>query len=162
MLKRIIDKEKIIVEERLIDLIASNCEKSFRDAAKLLEELVIQNKLKFEDAQAYLGIRSKESLLEILASRDLREALVWIKEFGELGGSVKSEIEQLLEELHALLLKKNGILGDDVPAVNLSLGEITFLIKSFNQAYSLLKNSPIELLPLEIAVVEFYNNKNSK
>ncbi len=159
MLKRIITHEKLVIEDKLIDLITSHSEKSFRDAAKLLEELVIQNKLNIDDAKNYLGIRSKESLLEVIASKNIKDSLVWIGEFSQIGGNIKILIEELLEELRMLLLKKSGLKIDDALDVNFTLSEITFLMKSFNEAYSLLKNTPIDTLPLEIAVVEFYNNK---
>lgn len=160
MLKRIIANERLVVNEKVIDIIASHSERSFRDAAKLLEELVIQNKLNYEQAKEYLGIRSKESLLQILSEKDIKEAIVWVEEFSQIGGSIKNLIEELLEELRLLLLKKNGLVIDDALPINFSLSQITFLMKSFNEAYYLLRSSPIESLPLEIAVVEFYNNKN--
>jgi DNA polymerase-3 subunit gamma/tau len=121
---------------------------------------VIQNKLNYEQAKEYLGIRSKESLLQILSEKDIKEAIVWVEEFSQIGGSIKNLIEELLEELRLLLLKKNGLVIDDALPINFSLSQITFLMKSFNEAYYLLRSSPIESLPLEIAVVEFYNNKN--
>ena len=110
MLKRITLHEKLSINEDLLELISAHCEKSFRDAAKLLEELVIQNKLNKEDAQKYLGIRSKENLLEIIASKSQKESLTWIEEFSKAGGNFKNLIEELLEELHLLLLKKNGLI----------------------------------------------------
>lgn len=161
MIRRIIKNEKLSVDEKLIDLIANHSEKSFRDAAKLLEELVIQNKLNTEEAKNYLGIRSKENLLETVATGNIKEAIIWIEEFSELGGNVKNLIEELLEELRLLLLKRSGVPTDEVIPVDLSLKQIIFLMKSLNDAYNLLKNSPIETLPLEIAIVEFYNLNNS-
>jgi len=159
MIKRIIKKEKLAVDEKLIDLIALHSEKSFRDAAKLLEELVIQNKLNTEEAKNYLGIRSKENLLEIVAKKNIKDALSWIEEFSTVGGNMKNLIEELLEELRFLLLKKSGITVEETLPVDLSLAQVTFLMKSLNEAYNLLKTTPIDTLPLEIAVVEFYNNK---
>jgi len=159
MLKRIAEGEKIILDERLFDLIASHCERSFRDGAKLIEELVIQNKLNYDEAKKYLGIRSRENLLETLASKPLKDALSWLEEFAAAGGNFKNLIEELLEELHLYLLKKNGLSVEDDLVVNFSLPEITYLMKSFNEAFNLLKNTPVDSLPLEIAVVEFYNYK---
>lgn len=162
MLKRIALKEKLSLNDKLIDLIASHSEKSFRDAAKLLEELVIQNKLDYDQAQNYLGIRAKDNLLEVLANKELKQAILWIEEFTQIGGSIKNLIEELLEELRLLLLKKNGLIVDDALPIDFSLTEITFLMKSLNEAYYLLRSSPIDSLPLEIAVVEFYNSSKSK
>jgi len=162
MLGRIAGQEKLKVEEDIIDLIASHSERSFRDAAKLFEELVIQDKLILAKAREYLGIRSKQSLLDILQNETLAEALGWIEEFTSGNGNYKNLIEEMLEELHVLLLKKSGINITDEIEDNLSLSEITKLMKLLNESYSLMKTSPIESLPLEIAIVEFYNIKSEK
>lgn len=159
MLKRIANGEKLNIDEKILDLIAAHSEKSFRDAAKLFEELVIQNKLNLADAQKYLGVRSRQNLLEILSTAPPKEALAWIEEFSQIGGNFKNLIEELLEELHLLLLQKNGLNLDTDLSSNLTVSQITYLMKALNEAYNLLKTTPIDSLPLEIAVVEFYNKR---
>lgn len=161
MLKRISEKEKISLDEKILLLIASHSENSFRDAAKILEELVIQKKLSFDEAKDFLGIIGKGSLLELLQNQSLKEILVWIDEFSQKGGSFKNLIEELLEELRLLLLSKNGVKIEEAPQFNFTNKEITTLMKLLNEAYINLKNTPIESIPLEIAVVEFYNRKKS-
>ncbi len=156
-LHRIVKEENLLVDEKLLDLVASHSDNSFRDAAKLLEELVIQNKLTLDDAQNYVGVRTKLNLLTILESKSLKDTIKWIDDFATTGGSFKNLIEELLAELHDQLLIKNGITTEEKKVYNLSIKEIALLMKLFNEAYSLLKFSPIESLPLEIAVVEFYN-----
>lgn len=158
-LHRITKEEKITVEEKVLDLIATHSDNSFRDAAKILEELVIQNKLKYEDAQQYLGIRLKQSLLFILQEKPLKNALQWVDEFATSGGSFKNLIEELLEELRTTLLIKNGILPEEKTVYNLSIKDISILMKLMNESYGLIRTSPIESLPLELAIVEFYNKK---
>ncbi|MDA1317251.1 MAG: DNA polymerase III subunit gamma/tau [bacterium] len=159
MLKRIAESEQITIKPDLYDLIATYSENSFRDATKLLEELVVQKKLDFKEAQVYLGIRSKDSLLHIIADKDLKEAMDWIDEFVASGGNVKHSIEDMLQKLRVYLVKKATKAEDGVD-INLSMKEITQLIKLLHEAYNLMKISPIEVLPLEIAVVEFYNKKH--
>lgn len=162
MLKRIIRAEHLEIESKLLDLIATHSEHSFRDAAKLLEELVIQKKLIYQDAKLYLGILGKEQLLEVMYKKNIAEALSWIEEFSQAGGNTKYLIERILEELRILLLAKNKITTeDDEPLdVNFTLVELSRLIKLFQEAYNNLKNAPIEIIPLEIAVVDFYNSKH--
>lgn len=160
MLKRIVKNEKITVNDDLLDLIIKHAEGSFRDAAKILEELVIQNKLTFDDGKNFLGIAGKESLLEIIKNKDLKEALTWINEFAERGGSFKNLIEDLLDDLHLMLLIKNKVIQPDEPVIDFSLKEITFLMRLLNESYYNLKITPVESIPLEIAVVEFYNLTN--
>lgn len=161
MLHRIVTMEKLKVEPAVLDLISHHADGSFRDAAKLLEELVMQHKLEMDDVLEYLGVRSKESLLRTLHAKGAAEALVWVEEFAAAGGSFKNLIEELLSQLHDLLLAKHKI-GEGHPNLAFSLTEITLLMKLFSEAYINLRNSPIESIPLEIAVVEFYNKRVTK
>lgn len=158
MLKRIVDKEGIKITIGLAELIATYSENSFRDAVKLLEELVIQNKLTVDEAHEYLGIRSKQDLLTIMKTQTIKEALSWVEEFSANGGSIKRTIEDMLEKLREQLLFKNGIKSETVD-LGFSIHEITQLMKLLNEAYGNLRISPIPAIPLEIAIVEFYNLK---
>ena len=163
MLKKIVKKESIKTDEELLKLIAKHSDHSFRDATKILEELVIQNKLSLEKGQKFLGILSKDSLLEIIEKKELKDTLVWIEEFTQAGGNFKNLIEQLLEELRIQLLLKNNIpVEDGDEELKLTVSEISQLIKLFNEAYNTLRYSPIESLALEIAVADFYNLRGTK
>ena len=159
MIERIALHEKLTLTDEIKDLIAMYSEHSFRDATKLLEELVVQKKLDSKEAQIYLGIRSKDSLLHIIADKELKDAIDWIDEFVASGGNVKHVIEDMLQKLRVYLVKKATKQEDGID-INLSLREITQLVKLLHEAYNLMKISPIEVLPLEIAVVEFYNRKH--
>ncbi len=161
MLDRIAKKENVPVTDELKTLISTYSDNSFRDAAKLMEELVVQDKLTIADAESYLGIRAKQQLLTIIQSQSLAESLQWIEEFSENGGNMKRVIEDMLQTLKKqLLLKSNVTLEEKDLGYNLS--EITVLMKLLHEAYLNLKISPIDSLPLEIAVVEFYNLRKQK
>lgn len=162
MLKRICKQEKITIDPQLLDLISRHSEDSFRDAAKMLEELVIQKKLTLEEGKKFLGILGKGNLLEILEKKTLKDALLWIEEFSQAGGDIKHLLEQLLDDLRRLLLAKNNIAleeDEDGIRLNYSISEISQLMKLLGEAYNNMRISPIESIPLEIAVVDFYNNR---
>ena len=156
MLKKISLREKIQVDEKLLNLIARYSDSSFRDAAKILEELVTQNKLTYEQGRQFLGV-IRDDLLEGLVHHDLKASLEWVEEFSKSGGNVKNLIEFLLEELHTALLLKNGVKIEEGSDLNLKTEQIVKLMKLLTEAYNNLKISPIESLPLEIAIVEFYS-----
>lgn len=158
MIGRIASKEKLTLSEQTIQIIIDHSEFSFRDAAKLLEELVMQNKLNEKDALSYLGVRSQNNLLTILDKKELADALAWIQEFGKNGGSFKHLIEDLLSQLHVCLLAKHNLATDELK-LSFSALETARLMKLMNEAYSNLKNTPIDSIPLEIAIVEFYNKR---
>ncbi len=159
MLKRISSSENLTVTPNLLSLIAKHSDNSFRDATKLLEELVVQNKINFDEASEFLGIVGKDSLLEIMQNKDLKNALTWIDEFKNAGGNFKNLLEHLLEDLRIQLLIKTSVISDfDGIKLKYTLKELSSLIRLFTQAYGELRISPIESIPLEMAVVDFYNN----
>lgn len=158
-LKKVSKEEKLSIGEELFTVIAHHSESSFRDAIKILDELIIQKKLDPIDAKQYLGTHTKRNLLEILESKPLGEALNWVSEFNSQGGSTKALIEELLQNLHEALLVKSGATKNDDIEIGLSPKDIARLMKYLNEAYSYLRASPVESVPLEIAIVEFYNER---
>lgn len=162
MLQRIAKAEKINLKDDLLQLIASSSDHSFRDAAKILQELVTHSKLSFKEAQGYLGIKGKETFLEILDKKGVSQALAWIEKFYQTGGDIKLLTVDLMENLREALLTKVGVKTNSDINLNFSLQEINLLLKLLHQAYSNFKNSPLEIIPLEVAVVEFYNKRNLK
>lgn len=159
MLERIAKHEKMTLDKELLSLIAQYADFSFRDAAKILEDLSIQNKLTLQEAKEYLGLFGTKNLIEVIHTSQLPQTLAWIQRFSNEGGSIKNLIESSLKDLHALLLSKHGIKPENEPLkLEFSIDQITKLIKLFSEAYKNVSYSPIESLPLEIAVSEFYNN----
>lgn len=160
MLNKIIVKEKIKIEEKLLDLIVKHSDHSFRDATKILEELITQNKISYQEGEKFLGAY-KSNLLDVLHTDDLKSALNWIKNFNDAGGNFKNLLEDLLESLHLNLLANNGVKIEETSEAIFNNKETVYLMKLITEAYNNLRISPIESLPLEIAVTEFYNLKNN-
>jgi DNA polymerase-3 subunit gamma/tau len=158
MLKRIVNKENLNVSEEVLNLIAEQSENSFRDATKILEELTIQNILTdVNQVKKYIGL-SRSDFLSILKTKNLKEILSWIKEFEDNNGNFKNLIQDTLNQLHQILLVNNKVIDDQLENnLNLTNKEITYLMKLLLEAYREIKNSPIESLPLEIAMVQYYN-----
>jgi len=159
MLKRIALLEKLNYDDSVYRLIALHSESSFRDAAKILEEVSMQKISTVDEIEIFLGVRGKKDLLDIIVQKDIQKTYRWIEEFAQNNGSFKNLIEDLLEELRIQLLIKKGVEQIDYKPINLSSNEIVKLIKLLMEAYQLLKSTPIDSLPLEIALSEFYNVK---
>jgi DNA polymerase-3 subunit gamma/tau len=98
MLQRILKQENVALEQKILDLIADNCDHSFRDASKLLEEVIIQKATTVKEVKKLLGIYQND-LLKIITDKNLPSALEWIKEFEKNNGNFKVLIENMLEEL---------------------------------------------------------------
>ncbi len=160
MLKRIIKYEGLSFNDDILNLISHHSDFSFRDAAKILEEVTFQKIKTSEDLEKFLGIRGKNDLMEIIEKKDLNKTLTWINEFSQNGGDFKNLIEDILNDLHRMLLIKNGV-GTSDEKISFTINEISQLIKLLIEAYHSLKNTPIDSLPVEIALIEFYN-KNIK
>ncbi len=160
MLKRILKNEKKEYDRSVLNLIATHAEDSFRDATKILEELIFQKITNKEEAEKFMGIRGRTNILEILESHDAKKCLQWVEEFNEAGGDFKNCIEDLLDRLRELLLIKKGAFVDGELKTSLSSQEIVLLIKLLMDAYQSLRYTPIESLPLEIALIEFYNERS--
>lgn len=161
MLKRITAAEKIPFDDKILGLITKHCEKSFRDAAKILEEFSMQKIKNIEEAEKFLGLAGKQNLLEMIENGSIKTTLAWIDEFSQGGGNFKSLLEELLEELRVLLLAKKGLVIDETIKTTLTTSEIVLLIKLLMESYQNLRATPIESLPLEIAIAEFYNKRKS-
>ena len=159
MLKRIASAEKLEYSEDILKLIAHHSESSFRDAAKIIEEVSMQKIISESELENFLGIRGKNDLLEIIIKKDIKKIYMWIEEFSQNGGNFKSLIEDILDELRVQLLLKKGVTFDEVKPIDLTVGEISRLIKLLLESYQQMKITPIESLPLEIALNEFYNDK---
>lgn len=155
MLKRIAQGEKIKITDDVYELLSQYSDNSFRDAAKLLEELVIQNI--FNDINSiknYLGLR-KDNLLSLIEKKDLKATLEWLNNFYQNNGNYKTLIEDILQQLREQLI--NISLSENNIKYHLTKKQITILMKKLLEAYNLLKISPIESIPLEISIIEYYN-----
>jgi DNA polymerase-3 subunit gamma/tau len=157
MLKRIIKNEDLKLNEELLKLIANHSENSFRDAAKILEEITLQKLNSVEEIEKFLGIRGRNDFIEIIEKKDMKKTLFWINEFSQNGGDFKNLIEDILSQLHYQLLFKNDVIKNENIETTLTLSEISLLIKLLIKAYQSLRNTPIDSLPVEIALIEFYN-----
>jgi len=162
MLKKICQKESLDFDEEVLKLIAYHSDLSFRDATKVLEEVVRQNFKTKEEIEAFLGVLGKENFLEILEKKDPKLVFSFVEQFAQKGGDFKNLIEDILEKLRLSLLAKKGVVVDLDYQTKLSSKEITFLIKLLLEAYANLRISPIESLPLEIALAEFYEKTKDK
>lgn len=157
MLKRISLSEKLSFDNKILTLIAQHSDFSFRDAAKILEEFVIQNIKTREDAMTFIGLLGRGDLLAIIESANEKKVFEWIEEFSQNGGNFKSLVEDLLEKLRIQLLLKKGVKNEFEEKSNLTVKQISYLIRLLLKTYQLERSTPIESLPIEIAMSEYFN-----
>lgn len=157
MLKRIKRAEKLDISDEALSVIANHCDLSFRDGAKILEEIVLSGKLDVPSITMRVGIRSKVTLHESIRERSSLKSLQWIKEFVGSGGNMSILIEELLSDLQNHLLVLNNISGTQESILSYNMKETIILMKLLHDAYGQLKMSPIPSVPLEVALLEYYD-----
>lgn len=157
-LKRVIKGENIKIDESSIQSISSLSEGSFRDAVKILEQLVLE-KVKLDDPQEVEEFLFKkkaadpgEFLLQIVKG-DAKEALLTIDKVAASGASILRFIDSLLEVLRLNLLAQAGI--GEVDFKDFDKDQILKLIDDLIDAKKNLPYSYLEQLPLEAVAVKW-------
>jgi len=154
-LKRIIKGEKIKVDKSLLKLISEKADGSFRDAAKILEQIVTEKvSLKKEKIEEYLNI-SRESEIEEF----INLLINIIEKVVSSAGSVKGFLENVIDFLRKGLLQKVGI--GEVKMDFIDKNDLITLLELFTEAEELSKTSLIEQLPLEIAVIKWCSSSKT-
>lgn len=163
-LGRIISGEKIKADNETINLIAESSNGDFREAAKTLEQLVAQgSSFKKDDVEEFLFSRKTlkpENLISLLSKRETKAALAEVERVVVQGVSMENYIESILRILRIALLAKSGVEGEDLE--DFSKAELVFLLKRFSQAASELRETIIEQLPIELAIVEWCDNSKKE
>lgn len=161
-LERIILGEKLDIEKEVLLKVAEVSDGAFRDAAKLLEELVLSSKGKkitvslFDDTFKTKGLYEEiYDLLGAYARRDAKKALEVITTLHMNGSDFKVVIGRIVDHLRGLLMLRNGIESREKDIKGLSIEDIKNLLEMSNEAYAELKVAVIPTLPLELMTVKF-------
>jgi len=158
MLERIVAQEKLNVDKEILEKIAELSDSSFRDGAKLLEQLSFEKDFSTEKLHLLVGISNNDfDLLKLLEKKDIKQALNCVDTYYTNGGNCRVLIEMYLRKLHDILLEKSVISTKTPSTYTLTLSQTAQLIRLFQEAYNITKVSPIEILPLEVAIVEYGN-----
>lgn len=155
-LKRVSKGEGLKISEEAMQLIVSSADGSFRDAVKILEGLAQTGKeINKEVVETALsissGLRARE-LLGFLQKKDAPAALDWVSSYAEEGGDCYLLGEQVIADLRSELLALSG-LGEK--RFEFSMSEIMNLLEIWLEAQGQMRISPVESLPIEIAIVKF-------
>jgi len=156
-LQRVVEGEKIKVEEKVLAMVAQVADGSFRDAHKILYQLWLSGKGKITAALAeeVLG-RWQESdpehLLRLMKEEKLKEALLLLENLNERGVNWQDYGQRLARRLKEKLLARVQEKGAEAK----ELKHIVTLSKIFQEAILQAKNSPLPQLPFQLAVVEYF------
>ena len=171
-LKKIIQAEKIKIEEKILEKIALLAEGSMRDAESLLEQIISlgQKEIKEEILETYWGIiplNKIDDFLNFLIEKKTKEAIEWLEERYNQGQNLNWFLTSFLNYLRWLYLYRlnprwkifANFSNDDLKLIEktvkkISQEEINNLIKIFFEVQQKMKYSPLPTLPIEIGIIE--------
>ncbi len=155
-LKRVIEGEKINAEDSALLVIAQAAGGAFRDAIKILEQLVAEEKELSKASLEEFLFRNKsfdtDRFIELLFQKDIKNLIIEIGKLGPSGVTTEVFLESLLRRLRLALLATAGV-GET--KVRLPQKDLILLIELFTEAGGKIYESPIEELPLELAVIKW-------
>lgn len=168
-LEKIARKEKIGVENKILELIAANSDGSFRDAVNIFDQLAVQDKLVLTEVEQFLSVgpTAVAEFVQNLFAKNPTAAVLQINSLAEKGVNLQLFIKETLNFLRKLLFLKAGLAieaKNDLTAQDLKKLErlktvdqtqVLRLAKLISEAERQMRFSPIIQLPLELAVLEF-------
>jgi len=149
--------EKLKIDKEILFSISKMSKGSFRDAVKILEQLISQKiKLTKDDVEEFLLKRKafdEREFIDALIRKDCKKAILMISDFVSKGVDVENVIESVTTQLRKSLLVKVGVGSGE--EIDLSKPDLILLIELLSFARSQIALSSIEELPLEIAVIKW-------
>lgn len=148
-LKRVVSSEKIKIKEESLFKIANASGGAFRDAIKILEQYITEGENyldKFKNSEL-------TSFIESLIKKDEKSAINEIEKNVELGISTEVFLQEILEVFHKAILSEVGVGENKIEG--LDKNDLIILTDLFTEANKSLVDSPIEQLPVEIAVMKW-------
>ncbi len=178
-LERIVEAEKIKIDDDAIRLVANYAGGSYRDAESMLEQLRVWSDKIIErgDIEELLGAVDFEKvkvMTDYLNNADAKEAIDYVGALTEGGTDLEVFAKALVNHLRKIMLIKvdsslanlmaQELTPDQMEIVKkqaavFSLDNVARAIRIFLIAHNNIKRSPIPSLPIELAVVEIINNK---
>lgn len=148
-LKRVVVAERIKIKEELLIKIANVSGGAFRDAIKILEQFVAEGESylnKFKNSEL-------DNFVNALKKKDEKTAIEEIEKNVNLGISIEVFLQELLEIFHKAILAEVGIGENKIDG--LTRNDLIRLNDLFTEANRVLTDSPVEQLPVEIAVIKW-------
>lgn len=158
--KRMVKSEEIKINDDVLLEIAKMADGSFRDSAKILEELVSVSGRKtitkeiLGEKYNTLGIeKAIDEVILILSLKDVKRGFDLSSKLADQGIDFKFFIEKLMDRFHLLLLGKIGISKEADSEFNLN--DLKTIIELLAKAHLETKFSVLPQLPLELFFIEW-------
>lgn len=166
-LSRVVTSEKISISDEALMRIADVSEGAFRDAVKFLEQVSFhKGTIELAHIDAALSLSTGINVSQFVAfldgkGRSLHDALAQVKSITDEGMDVRTFVTDVLQYLRLnLIALVNG-------TTNASFGftdrqKLQTAIGLFTRAFGEMRYSPIPQLPLELAIIELFEESSAK
>ncbi len=169
LLKELVAKEKLTIDEETLNLIARQSTGAMRDAISLLDQLTSTGeKITLETAQQVLGTATNQAVIDLvrqIQDKDARNALNQLHKALDSGTDPRQFARQMVDYLRGLMLIKLGDdrsidVTDEVRKMmkdqsgDISLETLTELVKLFNSAANESRLAWQPSLALELAIAQ--------
>jgi DNA polymerase-3 subunit gamma/tau len=157
--------EKIKAGEKSLKLIAKASDGSFREAHKIIENLISQGStFGEEELEKQLfektTVSSLEKIIDGLSEHDAGSVIKEIEKVVNTGGKVELLVIKLIDRFIDALFSKMDLPGNDLKMF--SKMDLTDLIKLLNTSYGEIPKSYLEQIPLELAVIRWCEKKQKE
>lgn len=170
-LSKIVESEKLKINDEALTLVAKKAQGSFRDGVKILDQLASLENITVDEIEKSLMSSSNTQVINILktlSEKNSAKSLEILNQCLDTGVSAKDLTINLLDSLRSLIFIKNGIsekalqeeLGEEnfnelkKLSVNFSMHSIVKTVNCLTNSLEQIRFSNIGSLPLEIAVVD--------
>jgi len=169
-LKKVIQGENLTVDKAVIENIIQISDGGFRDAQKILENLVLNlgKEINLEEAEEFLGQwrkRKPETVISLIANQKMDEVVEIGEKLVEEGADFDSYLQKLLTLVQKLIFVKVGAeKRQDLNqlAEKFKVNDLVELSDLFSEAAYRQKNALLPQLPFQLAVVKYLGKRQEK
>lgn len=158
-LQRVVAGEKLKIDDSILEEVAAMAEGGFRDAVKLLEELVLVaegKKITVELFSEKFKSRSikhtLQTFVDMLAKKDTVKSLEIVSQLVSQGTDIRYVLQNIIEIFHVMMLDQIGSKKEDA---QFTIEELKILIELMSSAHQETKFAVVPQLPLELAIIEW-------
>lgn len=165
--KRVVNGEGLNIDDGGLTAILKLSDGSFRDGAKILEEIAIifgkrkVGKKQIEEIFNVVTVKDGvRSLVVSLSEKDVKKSLEEVENLKKHRVDLRLFLEEFLSFMHSLVLTSYGIIQDEdhskfLKEVSLEVSDLKKILEIFSNSYTQLKFSPAPQIPIEIAIIEY-------
>lgn len=162
-LKRVAEKETIEIDNDSLRLLAEYADGAFRDGVKVLEQVALASggiPITKKHIETILGVHtsSMDEWIRIISSKDTQKILSFLQDLHARGVHIQGFIKHTIDSLHEEFLARFGV-GNSSKRSELTDDDLITLMHVLSTASIASKSAVIELLPLELALVQWAETK---